>query len=523
MRGHKDSLISPRIGWPPQKPLPVTATLPHARVTEADRARWLPWLWLLLYFGAHVVSRLLISDALELDEAEQALWTQRLEAGYGAQPPLYTWLQWAVFQLLGVSVFSLALLKNLLLALTYIFVFLAARVVVAAPLAVLASACMLLLPQIGWESQRDLTHSVLVTTLAAATLYAMVLMLRRPRPVLYLAIGVVAGLGVLAKYSYVAFIVALGIALSMGRDTRGLLRSRWILASGLVALLIVLPHALWLLDHWQQAAHGTLDKLGTHAAAASGVARAARGFGSLAAAVVAFLAPWGVVMLVVFGRSLWRPSPQGWTEHRGAMLADTRALWLRYALVLALIFGGMVLFGDVSRFKDRWMQPFLFLVPLAFLASAPQLARHPRLAWLPRILAGVAVLILVLLALRVPVNAWRGRPDELNLPARELAMALQRSGYDGRAAILTSDRVLGGVLRLQFPEARVHVAKAGAAPPSARPLLAIESVGGERAAGTALDAVEPLATGRPAVDLALTYRHAGDRSQPARFRARLVD
>ena len=522
MRGLKDPLINARVGWLQRKPLLVTATLPYSSATEADRARWLPWLWLLLYFGADLVSRLLVSDALELDEAEQVLWTQQLEAGYATQPPLYTWLQWAVFQLFSVSVFSLALLKNVLLALTYTFVFLAARVVVAAPLAVLASACMLLLPQIGWESQRDLTHSVLVTTLAAATLYLVVLMMRRPRPVLYLALGVVAGLGVLAKYSYVAFIVALGLALLMGRDTRGLLRSRWILVSGLVALLIVLPHALWLLEHWQQAAHGTLDKLGVQAAAASRAARAARGFGSLAVAVLAFVAPWGVVMLVVFGRSLWRASPQAGIQPRGPMLPGTRTLWLRYTLALALMFAGMVLLGDVSRFKDRWMQPFLFMVPLAFFACAPHLSRHPRLAWLPRILGGVALLVFVLLALRVPLNAWRGRPDELNLPARELAMALRRSGYDGRAAILTSDRVLGGVLRLQFPEARVHVAQAGSAPPSARPLLAIESVGGERAAGTALDAVEPLATGRPAVDLALPYRHAGGQAQPARFRMRLV-
>ena len=103
-------------------------------------------LLLLLYVVAHVVSRVLISDALELDEAEQALWTQQFAAGYGAQPPLYTWLQWAVFKVAGVSVLSLSLLKNVLLALTYSFVWLAARRIMAAPLAVLAAASMLLLP-----------------------------------------------------------------------------------------------------------------------------------------------------------------------------------------------------------------------------------------------------------------------------------------------------------------------------------------------------------------------------------------
>src|SRR5262245_21622617 len=103
--------------------LTVTASYPTNPTIEATRSsRWQPWIWLLVYFGAHLLSRVLVSDALELDEAEQTLWTQQLHAGYGAQPPLYTWLQWGVFQLFGVSVFSLALLKNLLLALTYTFV-----------------------------------------------------------------------------------------------------------------------------------------------------------------------------------------------------------------------------------------------------------------------------------------------------------------------------------------------------------------------------------------------------------------
>ncbi|MCZ7561386.1 MAG: glycosyltransferase family 39 protein [Burkholderiaceae bacterium] len=173
-------------------------------------------LLMLLYFGAHLLSRVLVSGALELDEAEQALWTQRLAAGYGAQPPLYTWLQWGVFQLAGVSVFSLALLKNVLIALTYLFMYLAALRAMPARLALLASASMLLIPHIGWESHRDLTHSVLVTTLASATILVVLRLVERPRAALYLLLGLVAGLGILSKYSYALFFAALALALLAG-------------------------------------------------------------------------------------------------------------------------------------------------------------------------------------------------------------------------------------------------------------------------------------------------------------------
>lgn len=52
-----------------------------------------PLLWLLGLCLAHVLVRVAISPALKWDEAEQMLWSQQLALGYGAQPPLYTWLQ----------------------------------------------------------------------------------------------------------------------------------------------------------------------------------------------------------------------------------------------------------------------------------------------------------------------------------------------------------------------------------------------------------------------------------------------
>ena len=53
---------------------------------------------------------------------------------------------------------------------------------------------MLLLPQIGWESQRDLTHSVLVTGMASMTLWLALTMLeRKPGCRHYLLLGLLIG------------------------------------------------------------------------------------------------------------------------------------------------------------------------------------------------------------------------------------------------------------------------------------------------------------------------------------------
>ena len=72
----------------------------------------------------------------------------------------------------GNGVVALALFKNSLLLASLVFTYLAVREIVDDErVALVAMFSMLLFPQITWESQRDLTHSVLATALAAATFF----------------------------------------------------------------------------------------------------------------------------------------------------------------------------------------------------------------------------------------------------------------------------------------------------------------------------------------------------------------
>jgi 4-amino-4-deoxy-L-arabinose transferase-like glycosyltransferase len=124
-----------------------------------------PWIWLALLVCAHIVSRISISAGMKWDESEQILWAQQLQLGYGPQPPLYTWMQWAVCQILGPSVLALALLKHLLIALTYCLAWLAGRQLLGQKGAWWVAAGLLLMPPFGWDSLRDQTHTVMVTAM----------------------------------------------------------------------------------------------------------------------------------------------------------------------------------------------------------------------------------------------------------------------------------------------------------------------------------------------------------------------
>jgi hypothetical protein len=203
-----------------------------------------------VYFLLHVVIRVLVSGSTELDEAEQVLLTQHLAWGYGSQPPLYTWLQSAFFHLFGLSILPLALLKNALLFSLYIFTFLTTREMTGEDRpAAAAMVSLLFIPQIAWESQRDLTHSVLGTAMMAATLYGISRVCRRGKTLDYFLFGLFAGLGVLGKYNVAVALVALFLAwLSLPEFRPRFFQSR-ILLSLAVFLLITGGHLCWALTH----------------------------------------------------------------------------------------------------------------------------------------------------------------------------------------------------------------------------------------------------------------------------------
>src|SRR5262245_66277488 len=81
------------------------------------------------YLGVHLLLRLALSPSLIPDEADLALFSQSLAWGYSEQPPLYSWLVWGAVRLLGLSVFSLTLVRMLVLASVPLALYAAARAV----------------------------------------------------------------------------------------------------------------------------------------------------------------------------------------------------------------------------------------------------------------------------------------------------------------------------------------------------------------------------------------------------------
>ncbi|MFW5931725.1 MAG: glycosyltransferase family 39 protein [Desulfohalobiaceae bacterium] len=412
---------------------------------SAGKIRICFYAFVILYYALQIIIRTFVSDSLELDEAEQVFFSQWLLLGYGSEPPLYTWLQIGLNKIFGAGVFSLALFKNLLLFLTLAFVFESARILLKSSLtAALAAVSIFFVPQIVWESQRDLTHSVLVTAMAAAAVLASIQLARRPSTLRYIAVGLVFGLGMLAKYNFAILAVILLLLLACRKGSRQLFRDRrMLLVPGLV-LLVAGPHYTWFVLNLDVST-GSVHKFGLGQAGWPW-----EGLYSLAEAAVSFLTPLWIIFLAVFlpGRKIKTPW-QAAREHPAARIFHA------YFLLLAAVFVLGVLFFQLTEFKSRWMQPLLFIFPvyLFSLLDLKRLGQRSIRSWLGAVLA-VAGLVLILIPGRVVLGPRLDYITHFNMPYKNLAAELQEQ-VPGSGLILTRDSRLAGNLGLHLPQARI--------------------------------------------------------------------
>jgi len=256
-------------------------------------------LFLLACYGLHVAIRVALSPSADLDESEQLLLSQTLGWGYGPQPPLYTWIQAAVFSINGPSIAGLALFKNLLLLGTALVIYWTGRLMTGRHDYGLAAAFSLFfLPQFCWESQRDLTHSVLASGVSAATLLCWWQTHKTGRLGWYVALGLCAGLGLLSKYNFALLFVSLFIATLSLRETRAMVLDRRMLLSLAIMSVLITPNALWLWQH-QGLALATTTKFDIQA----GHWRFTTGLAALKEMLqtaAAFVAPLAVFYLLLF-------------------------------------------------------------------------------------------------------------------------------------------------------------------------------------------------------------------------------
>lgn len=326
-----------------------------------DVARWTPLL-ILLYFAAHFLIRVALSASLETDEA-QLVGATHFALGYGnSHPPLYNWLVGAVFALTGHWPVSVASVKAVLLAGSYLLAFDIMRRITGRALPGLIVCCaFLLLPQVVFKSQITLIHSVLVMMATIGAMHAIVLIVQRGDLMSFAWLGLAAALGALAKYNFfIALVALLAAAVSIPAIRRKLLRPGLALSASVFGVLFA-PHLVWALDNWA-ATTSRISKMERVNDAPVGLDIPYIGLDGLIDLALSFLA-WAGPLIAVWFAIRWLTAPAADAPSSGGAADDWRRFFARTTLIG---FGGFTLFialGDMHAVYERYLTPLLISLP----------------------------------------------------------------------------------------------------------------------------------------------------------------
>jgi 4-amino-4-deoxy-L-arabinose transferase-like glycosyltransferase len=404
------------------------------------------------YFLVHFGLRLWMGPTLGLDDAEQALFAQQWLPNYRFRaPPLFTWMLVAANAVSAPNALLISFVRYLLLGMIAAFTYLTARALIRDPrLAALATFSFAAIYVFGYYSHHDLTHTTVLSAFLAASWYLFVRLCEKPSLSRYLLLAVTCGLGLLGKWNFLMFAIALPLACLTHPVQRGLILNWRILPAGLVTAAIALPSALWAMHVGPAVGDGLGTLLGEPSASAL------RGFlvgsADLTVAILVYPLPFLAIFLILFGGAAWRgfSAPVALVSPPPPVDADLIGRVMAIAIFLYWL---LVPLAGATNFSERLLQPALQILPIYLFMLVERGGAQPRALRLYG-LSIVGVVVVAVAARILVVAACPGACRTL-VPFEDVAQRLRVAGFAGNGTIVVSDFHIGGNLRVEFPAARV--------------------------------------------------------------------
>lgn len=386
------------------------------------------------------------------DDAEQLLLSQAMAWGYGTRnPPMFTWFVVATQQITGVSVFATEAVKFALLFLTYALIYRSARIILRDNLlAALAALSLLAVYQFLWDAIINYSHTMLLAAASAAFLYAVLRLGERQDWSSYLLLGLTLGIGLLGKYSFIFFAVALLAAAIVDKDLRRCLLNGKALLSLALAFLIIAPHIAWLVENWY------FRELSGPNIPEPVVLSLSLSLLSFVKQLAVFFGPVFLLLLLNFRRgfTLLSIGTSPLASPRN-LLGITLAI-MSIGIVLSLMLFNVLGF-NLPVFKLRYMVIFATFPMFLFVCFDPGRMGAKQINRYVLTLAGLALLVpVLLLAAYVGDPRYRCKRCYLHVNYPAIAETLRQAGFK-TGTILSLDQKfpLSGGLRPYFPGARM--------------------------------------------------------------------
>jgi len=378
-----------------------------------------------------------LKNSLELEDAEQAYYSQWWRLGYDDQPPLYTWLQKLINQVFGVTKFSFSVLRGSLFASTLVLLFKLGKKIFddnrRAQHVLLAA---ILVPVFMDFAFRRLSHTLLACVVVLATYLVMVHLVKKRSIKNYFLLGIGMGVGMLAKYNYVLFPLALLVTSWFNTNIKSIVWNKRIVLSLVVALLLFLPHLYWLLygGYFYEIRNSLDTKFGE---VKSGTVIIMPILNTLKA----FLEGMLPVLLAVSALFLFRK--------KKVKLAEKFKWLLHLGLVQVLVIVVLFVVMNSQEVHGRWLLPLLLPYLVLFIALLEPI-KTGYIKW------GTMGLVSILCfqVVRTPLEKLLGIPSDIHFEYTELRQKLKKE-FDAETWVLPNV-TYGGQIRFLDEERALY-------------------------------------------------------------------
>ena len=325
----------------------------------------------------------LLYPNLPLDLIEALTYGREWQLGYDKLPPLPWWLVQVVYQTVGLDTAYYALAQIAVVA-AFAVVWLTARPLVGAVGALVAVLILDGLHYFHFTAAK-FNHDVIQLPLWALAGYAFHAALRSGRMLHWLLLGVAIGLSLWAKYFVVMLAVPLALFLLIDREARPALATPGPFVALAVALAIMAPHLLWLV----QSDFPPFAYASARAAPSRGLPDHLLHPLAFAVGQLAFLLPALIIAAVV----IW-PRPKTQMSEAAAQRTTAKADGFDRRIVTLLAFGPAAMTIALSALSGRgtiamWGYPLWLFLGLWIVLYARAAIEPVRLARIVGVWAGV--------------------------------------------------------------------------------------------------------------------------------------
>lgn len=211
---------------------------------NSTRLLWLVFIVTIIRY--YYISPLTYATNFQLffDEAQYWTWSKNLDFGYFSKPPIIAWLLYGVTSIFGDSTFAIKLASPIIHAAIAMVIYLIGKELTNSKTSFWGAIIYLTLPSVTAASAFISSDTPLLFFWSISLLF-FIKALDSPNSLYWLAMGISVGLGLMSKYTMIAFYPSIGLYLLFTKECRKYLfgASLWI-AVGLSAVIFA-PNILW--------------------------------------------------------------------------------------------------------------------------------------------------------------------------------------------------------------------------------------------------------------------------------------